>query len=273
MFLVYNSDILHDDAFRLSVQDRAFQYGDGLFETVRYEAGKLWFWPDHIDRLTAGMAALHLRPTADVQTLHNLVYQLLQQNKLLNRSARIKIQVWRQPGGLYTPASNGANLLITAQPTADFLITEKAKIGIYSAFRLAESPISGYKTLNSLPYILAGIYKQENNYDDVLLLDRAGHVAECIASSVFWFQNHRFYTPALQTGCVNGIVRRQILHSLPDTEEVLVFPETLRAAQAVCCCNVNGIQWLRHIEGVGHFPDTPTAVERLIQQILANTAP
>ncbi|AQG80323.1 aminotransferase class IV [Spirosoma montaniterrae] len=270
MFLVYNSDVLHEDAFRLSVQDRAFQYGDGLFETIRYETNKLWFWPDHIDRLTTGMAALRIdQPTGfSAEALHQFVNQLLQKNKLVDQSARVKIQVWRQPGGFYTPTLNRANLLITTQPAGDFLITEKTKIGIYDTFRLVESPISRYKTLNSLPYILASIYKTENGFDDCLLLDQAGYVAECVASNVFWLQNDQLYTPSLETGCVNGILRRQVLRLWPETQEVLARSETLHAAQAIFCCNVNGIQWLRQLEGIGHFPNEHPTAERLFWQLL-----
>ena len=60
MFLVYNSDVLPESDFQLSVNDRAFQYGDGLFETIRYSTGQIWFWSDHFARLSAGMAAMQL---------------------------------------------------------------------------------------------------------------------------------------------------------------------------------------------------------------------
>ncbi len=253
MFLVYNSDILPEGDFCLSVNDRAFLYGDGLFETIRYETNRIWFWLDHFARLSAGMSILQFTLpegfTAD--SLYASVSALLAANQLVDQPARIKIQVWRQAGSLYTPATNKANVLITAQPGNSFSITEIAKTEIYDAFRLSPSPISAFKTLNSLPYVLAGLYKLQQNLDDVILLDTQGHLAECLASNLFWYANETLYTPSLQTGCINGILRRQLVHLASGQGITLCEgyykPEVLAQAEAVFCANVMGIQWLNQV--------------------------
>ncbi|GAB3895390.1 aminotransferase class IV [Spirosoma agri] len=244
MFLVYNSDIQTEDEFRVPANDRAFQYGDGLFETIRYEHNHLWFLPDHMARLTSGMAALHLKLPIHVTELsiQQLIHKLLLANGLVNQPARIKLQVWRKPGGLYTPTCQEANYLITAQPGNPFRITEPTKIGIYEDVRLAESPISAYKTLNSLPYVLAGLYKQQHGFADVLLLNTDGYLAECVASNLFWFSQQRLFTPSLKTGCINGIARRQLLRHFSDQEEGFFLPSALATADAVFAANVMGIQ-------------------------------
>ena len=251
MFLVFNSDVLPEDELRLPVNNRAFNYGDGLFETIRYEAGQVWFWADHFARLTAGMAALQLNLpiTCTTDTLHLHIQQLLLANGLADQPARIKIQVWRQPGGLYTPATNAAHFLITAQAGHAFAITEKEHIGIYDAFRTMPSPVSAFKTLNALPYVLAGLYKQQQAFDEVILLDPEGHLAECLASNLFWYTHKTLYTPALQTGCINGIIRQQLLRRAPESgitvQEGHYLPRVLLEAEAVFCANAMGIQWLR----------------------------
>ena len=252
MFLVYNSDILTDDAFRLPATDRAFQYGDGLFETIRYENDRIWFWPDHLARLTAGMAALHLNPPPgfDEITLEQQLRQLLSANGLLGQPARIKFQVWRQPGGLYTPDSQYINYLITAKPGLAFQFNEHTKIGIYNSFRLAFSPISAFKTLNSLPYVLAGLYKQQHGLHDVILLSTDGYLAECVASNLFWFQNDILHTPSLLTGCINGIARRQLLRLFPNAQAGLFLPDVLDNADVVFTANVMGINLVS-----SHLPD------------------
>ncbi|MCX6214988.1 aminotransferase class IV [Spirosoma sp.] len=254
MFLVYNSDILLESDFRLSINDRAFSYGDGIFETIRYESNRIWFWNDHFARLSAGMTALQVTPpenlTADA--LHQTLLRLLEANGLTNQPARIKLQVWRQAGGLYTPTTNNVNVLISARPGNPFSISEKDRAAIYDGFRLSYSPISACKTLNALPYILAGVFKEQHSLDDVLLLDTEGHMAECMASTLFWYTNRKLYTPSLQTGCINGIIRRQLLRLAPafgiTVTEGLYKPETLQQAEAVFCANVMGIQWLNQVE-------------------------
>ncbi len=245
MNLVYNSDILPAATFGLLANNRAFQYGDGLFETIRYEAGHLWFWPDHFDRLTCGMVALQLVPGTPfgIDELQTQLLDLVQQNGLANAPARLKLQVWRQPGGLYTPTTHAADWLLTAHPTEPFGITTKPRLGIFRDVRLSPSIVSAYKTLNALPYVLAGLFRQQHHYDEVLLLDTHGHVAECVASSIFWVKDHQLFTPSLETGCIDGIVRRQIIRKYP-VQEGLFFPEILSDADAVFCANVNGMQAL-----------------------------
>ncbi|SOD98601.1 aminotransferase class IV [Spirosoma fluviale] len=275
MFLVYNSDILHESDFRLSVNDRAFSYGDGIFETIRYESNRIWFWRNHFARLSAGMAALHLTPpenfTAD--GLHQTLLRLLDANGLSNQPARIKLQVWRQAGGLYTPKTNSVNVLLSALPGNPFSISEKAQTGIYEEFRLAPSPLSAYKTLNALPYVLAGVYKEQHALNDVLLLDTEGHMAECLASSLFWYTRKTLYTPSLRTGCIDGIIRRQLLRLAPDlgipVHEGLYKPDVLQQAEAVFCANVMGIQWLNQVDSyiINTSVTTKERLESLLNQL------
>lgn len=262
MFLVYNSDLLAETDFRVSVHDRAFRYGDGLFETIRYEDNRLWYWTDHYARLTAGMKALHLTPPApfSAESLRQSTVQLLTANHLTDQPARVKIQVWRQTGGLYTPTNNHANVLITAQPGRPFAITERATAGIFEDVRLTHSPYSAFKTLSSLPYVLAGIAKQERGLDEVILLnaDPEDYLAECQASNLFWFEEGVLYTPAVETGCVNGILRQRILRTAASLGQAVYVGfhsrHRLSRAEAVFACNVSGIQWIRSIEAVGTYP-------------------
>ncbi|UFH56792.1 aminotransferase class IV [Spirosoma sp. KNUC1025] len=256
MFLVYNSDILSESNFQLALNDRAFQYGDGLFETIRYENSTVWFWSDHFDRLTTGMSAMQLSLPSGftAETIYQRIRQVLSANDLANQDARIKIQVWRKPGGLYTPATKDTNVLITAQAGHSFSVTEKTKVGLYKAFRLSPSPVSAFKTLNALPYVLAGLYKQQNNFDEVILLDTKGYLAECLASNLFWLTGRTLFTPSLQTGCINGIIRRQLLRLAQQSDISIVeglYPlDTLSQANALFCANVMGIQWLHGLNDV-----------------------
>ena len=245
MNLVYNSDILPVAAFSLAPTNRAFQYGDGLFETIRYQDKKIWFWPHHYARLRAGMNALQLNvpDPFGADDLHSMMLALLTQNGLTPGPARLKLQVWRGPGGLYTPTTHTAHWLLTASPTQPFAVTHKPNLGFFSDLRLYPSVVSPYKTLNALPYVLAGLYRQQRQLDEVVLLDTHGHLAECVASSLFWVKAGLLHTPSLETGCINGIIRQQLIRTWP-VQEGLFLPAVLNTAEAVFCANVNGIQTL-----------------------------
>lgn len=281
MYLIYNSTVLTKSDFRVDADDRAFQYGDGLFETLRYERGQLQFWPDHYQRLTQGMTALHLDQSDlfSAASLHEQIKTLLAKNHLIDQTARVRMQVWRQPGGLYTPTSRAANLLITTRSAQPFSITGRDRIGLFDAVRLSPSPVSAFKTGNALPYVLAGLAKHERELDDVVLLDTAGHVAECVASSLFWLADDTLFMPSLETGCIDGILRCQIIRLAAEggvpLREGLFRPDVLARADAVFCGNVMGIQWFRSIEGIAgnrHFsveiitqPPLATLFDRLLQ--------
>ena len=276
MFLVYNSDTLAEVDFQLSANDRAFRYGDGLFETVRYERNRIWFWPDHFARLTAGMQALHLTTPTDLTevAVHQLIMDLLVANHLTDQPARIKIQVWRQPGGLYTPTTNRANVLITTQPGRPFSITERANVGIYEAVKLTYSPYSGVKTLSSLPYVMAGIAKQERGLDDIILLHDSpdNYLAECQASNLFWFSEGVLHTPAIETGCVNGVMRQHLLRVAASVGQPVNVGfhnrHRLSFAEAVFACNISGIQWIRAIEALGTYPAGHPRADALFTELL-----
>jgi branched-chain amino acid aminotransferase/4-amino-4-deoxychorismate lyase len=258
MKMIFNGTWLPHGDLALSPHDRALGYGDGLFETIVCQRGELSGWASHMARLHAGMAALWMQPSAGFTPnfLASQARQLLQANELTG-TARLRLQVWRAVGGLYTPTSSGINYLITAQACTTPSVSVKAKVQFYEAVRLHASPISAYKTCNALPYVLAGLAKTHANVADVILLDTDGNLAECVASNLFWLKDGIFYTPALSTGCVAGIRRAQILQRLRASGRRVVeghFPkEAIMRADGAFCCNVAGMEWLGQVENYS-FP-------------------
>jgi 4-amino-4-deoxychorismate lyase len=276
MFLVYNNTLAEETTFALPPDNRGLHYGDGLFETIRYQNGHIWFWPSHADRLQRGLNALHLNAPAGfaeiaVETISNLLIV----NELTNQTSRIKLQIWRKPGGLYTPTNTGIDWLLTARPGSDFIIGEKACIGISESVRLTHSPISGVKTGSALPYVLAGLERQQRGLDELILLQAGSEniLSECTAANLFWLKDSRLYTPSLEAGCLSGIMRRQILRvacelQIP-VQEGLFSTDALTGAEAVFSTNVNGIHYLRQIDGIGNFPAEHPVVKFLTDKLLS----
>lgn len=95
---------------------------------------------------------------------------------------------------------------------------------------------------------MAGLARQTRGYDDMILRHAHpdDHVAECIASNLFWFDEGVLCTPALETGCVDGILRRQVVRAAEAIGQPVNVgfwsPSALSLAEAVFCTNVNGIQ-------------------------------
>jgi 4-amino-4-deoxychorismate lyase len=280
MFLVYNNLLTEETGFALPPDNRALTYGDGFFETIRYQNGHLWFWPDHADRISDSLTTLYLTEPIDfAETVLYQISKLLTVNKLLVSTARIKLQVWRKPGGLYTPTGVGIDWLLTARSGPDFVIGEKARVGISETVRLVYWQASAIKTLSALPYVLAGQERQERGLDELILLENgpAGNLAECSAANLFWFEAGTLHTPDLKTGCVSGIVHRRLLRLAKEsgiTVKTGFFPKAvLTRAEAVFCTNVNGIHYLRNIQDTGSFPAKHPVADSFFKALLAETQP
>ena len=269
MKAICNFKITDADNASIHLLNRAFQYGDGLFETMILQNGTVRFLADHFQRLTAGMQALDMAlPTGfTAAALQNSIFQLAQTCGL-GGNARLRLQVWRKPGGLYTPDSQEVDFLLTAQPLTPPTVSIKEKVVFYEDVRLVHSAISGFKTTSALSYVMAGIARKKASAGDAILLDAFGHVAECVASNLFWLKNGAVFTPGLESGCVAGVMRKNSILQIRQTSvpvyEGLFTKADLLAADAVFCCNVAGIQLIKSIDGKMFGGSLPAWVHGLL---------
>ncbi|MBF8962391.1 aminotransferase class IV [Pontibacter sp. FD36] len=237
---------------KLPIHNRAFHYNDSFFETVMVVDGNLRFWRDHQARMREAAEALRLAIPAyfwNGELEDNLLYLARQHNS--SKMGRLKLKVWRSGGGLYTPQTNEIEWLATAEPKQ--AIPEAGLIiGICQGVRTCYSSLSHFKGPHAPLYVLAGIEKQNKDFDDMLLLDAKGNVSELISSNIFWLKQGELFTPALETGCVNGILRRNILRWSQQqgiaVHQVIAKPEALLQAELVFASNVTGIRGIIKLE-------------------------
>ncbi|RIJ41627.1 aminotransferase class IV [Pontibacter oryzae] len=266
MKLLYSGQLLHEEALHIPATNRAFQYNDGFFETIIIVNGKLRFWKSHQERMQEAALALGLELPGyflDVGLEHQLV-ELAKQNSA-ELYGRVKLKVWRGGNGLYTPDTNTAHWLATAVASepAPFSAIE---IGICQKINTAYHALSGFKGPNAPLYVLAGIEKKERQLDDMLLLSPQGWVSELTSSNIFWVQDNQFYTPSLNTGCVNGILRRQMLAWCAANSftyhEVQVTPKHVFMSDTAFAINITGIRSIRNIDQVA-LRQQPELLHRL----------
>ncbi|WP_242928097.1 aminotransferase class IV [Pontibacter vulgaris] len=254
MYLLYNGECIPENELRMPLNNRAFQFNDGFFETIILDKGTLRFWPDHLARMQSAAQSLQMQlPSFFASTsLEKQLLQLAEQNQLIDKG-RLKLKVWRAGAGLYTPETNDIEWLATISPVQT-TIQQALQIGVCRNVFTNHSPLSYFKGPNALLYVLAGIEKKEQNYDDMLLLNRQGIVSELISSNIFWLKEEVLHTPALDTGCVNGIARRNILRWCTNqsikVKEVYFNPDKLQHADAVFAANVTGIRSIASINRV-----------------------
>lgn len=241
----------------VSFSNRAFRYGDSLFESIRVCNNKIMFLRDHITRLKLGMTVLRMNLPAELNTenIYEFITNLLKHN-VHAPHARVRVTVFRNEGGFYTPETNDISFLIESEELeTGYELNHKGYwVDIYADIKKSINKLANIKSGNALMYVMAGIAKQSMRLDDCFLINENGIICESINSNIFVVKNGTLYTPPLSEGCVAGVMRKQIM-SLASVNKILTFESaitsyTLMNGDEVFLTNsIHGIRW------VGQFKD------------------
>ena len=251
-YCILNGHLISIYEPNVSFANRAFRYGDSLFESIRICNSKVLFLSDHLTRLKLGMTVLRMNLPAELTTtnIQEFIIQLLKHNSHAP-NARVRLTVFRNEGGYYTPESNDISFLIESEEIEGaFELNQKGYwVDIYADIKKSINKLSNIKSGNALLYVLAGISKQSMKLDDTLLINENGTICESVNSNIFIVKNGTLYTPPLTEGCVAGVMRKQIMH-LATENKILTFESavtlyTLMNGDEVFLTNsINGIRWV-----------------------------
>ena len=253
--IILNGNFISGSENSFNVQNRAFLYGDSIFETIRVNNRKILFFEEHLDRLISGMKVLKYyipdKFTVFRQKLEDEIIQLLNRNKIF-KSSRIRLTVFRKTGGLYTPLTNEIDYVISASklPNDKFILNSSGLlIDIFKDIRKPLNVFSPYKTANSILYTLAGIYKNDKKFDDCLILNEKNRIIESISSNVFIVIEGKLISPPITDGCINGIMRNVIisyakLSNIVYLEKSINTDDLLNADEVFFTNSISGIQWV-----------------------------
>jgi branched-subunit amino acid aminotransferase/4-amino-4-deoxychorismate lyase len=196
-FVWLNDDLVPVGRARVSVNDRGFQYGDGWFETVRAEAGSIYFLTEHLARLEASAAAFRLPFPRDLPWGARLS-RLLAANGLDRGPARVKILLTRGvAGGLGLPATGQPTLVMWAQPYEPPPPPEYAAGWPAVIFPERRTTMIGrHKSLNYLFYLAARQYALDRGAREAVILEADGLVSEGAATSLVYLSQGRYCIPA-----------------------------------------------------------------------------
>jgi branched-subunit amino acid aminotransferase/4-amino-4-deoxychorismate lyase len=261
-YINFNGSILPADQLIFKANNRGFRYGDGLFESMRYMKGKLKFPEMHIDRVQKGMKLLRFDNCSliDAWFLREKVEELVRRNRI-GADARIRLTVFRDSEGLYSPVSNKFGYVIEVQKldVSQYILNKKGLIiDVYDEIPKPVNALSNLKTCNAMIYVLAGIYKNQNALDEVLLLNHHGFLCESMSSNVFVVYDRKLYTPALNEGCIAGVMRQVVMRLAKENDielvEAQINPDILNEADEVFLTNASkGIQWVMGYNNKRYF--------------------
>ncbi len=252
-YICHNGEFLKGDDYSLTHRNRSFCYGDALFETIHCLGTQPQFFENHWNRLSQGMKILKMQGSKDFsgQTLEYYIEKLLNKNRIF-KGARIRLTIYRNEGGLYSPDSNTISWLMESSALEDEHYEFNSKglnIDIFDGVHKPVTVLSNLKTTNALIYVLAGIFKTENKLDECLILNQYGRIAESISSNVFLVKDEKIITPPLSEGCIAGTMRHTVMYLAKragySVEERGILETNLLDADEVFFTNaIQGIRWI-----------------------------
>ncbi len=253
--LSFNGKIISGAGFCLSPANRAFRYGDGIFESIRVNHGKILWAEHHFNRLLKGaeLLKLNINPEWSKEVFNQTITTLHNRNHAGKTSSRIRFSLFRNNGGLYTPYTNNASYLIESEQLDlnQYVLNNKGvDVIIYPEITKQYSILSGIKSVNAQLYVQASIFKRNHGFGDALILNEEGMICEATASNVFIYKNGRLITPPLSEACVEGVMRTVIIEIANEIglsfKEVQISPDDLYLAEEVFLTNaIAGIKWVK----------------------------
>ena len=247
----YNGNIQENSAILID-SNRGFLFGDSVFETIKVLDNKVLFLEDHYFRLMASMRICRMEIPMNF-TMEYFESQILNLIATFSdsNSYRVRFSVYRDSEGFYLPKSRNVQFIVAASALNSDLYAigkESYEVELYKDFYVSKQLLSTLKTNNKMLQITGSIFADENGYDNCLVLNDEKNVVEALQSNLFMKTGNLVVTPPVSDGCLNGIMRKQILELLKKIEgievkEASISPFDLQKADELFLTNViSGIQ-------------------------------
>ena len=245
-----NGTIQQEATFSVAT-NRGFLFGDSVFETIRTLNNKVLFLEDHYFRLMASMRICRMEIPMQF-TMEYFESQILSLIQHSNAAAnRVRFSVFRIGDGFYLPSTNEVDFLVTFQPLENelYIFNETDyEVELFKDSYVTKQLLSTLKTNNKMVQITGSVFAHENGYQNCLLLNDDKNVVEALQGNLFMKMNNQLITPPIADGCLNGIMRKQIVTLAKKVEgleviEKSISPFDLQKADELFITNViQGVQ-------------------------------
>ena len=210
-WLNLNGDFIEEKTPAIRADNRAFRYGDGLFETMKVVVGSIRLKDLHFERLFKGMETLQimLQGFINAELFEEQIMKTILRNRI-SGPARVRLTVYRGDGGLYDFNSTSAGYVIQvwSLSSSSMIMNEQGlKVGIYEQARKPMDILANIKSNNYLIYAMGAIHAKKYQHNDCIILNTSGRVCDSTIANVFYVKEGTIYTPPLSEGCVAGVMR------------------------------------------------------------------
>ena len=249
----FNGQIIDGDTIGFNQLKRGFNFGDGLFETIRVFNGKIICLDAHFNRISSGLEVLKIKQnySFNQNSLERYVNELLLY-KNIKYGGKVKVYIFRAGLGTYKPETNQMSFVVEAMDLEQNKYDLNKKgflVDIYHEYSKTVNQLSFFKTSNSLLYVLAAVTASENNLDDLFIVNQKSEIIESSNSNVFFLKEDVLLTPPLSSGCIEGVMRIEVIRAAKDLGinvlESNVYQEDLEKSREIFLTNViSGIRWV-----------------------------
>jgi aminodeoxychorismate lyase len=233
-----NGQLVSEERAFVSVFDRGFLYGDGLFETMRVFNGKPFRWLEHWNRLQGGAEFLKIKLPFSAEALRAFIDELITKNKMPDSLLRVTLSRGIGVRGYSPKGATSPTVVMSLHAVPAVGVSMPRWKLITSSHRLpANEPLAQFKTCNKLPQILARAEADAAGADEALLLNTDGFVVEGASSNLFWIERDTICTAPLASGVLAGVTRAVVLEICKtlnlETREAGISSEQLRRADGI----------------------------------------
>ena len=252
-FFIYNGIFFHSTEPVISAGSSSLRYGDGLFETMRMQEGKILNYNFHCERLFHGMEILQF----EVPEYFSADFFLNAANILLlknfhGKNAKIRLMIFRNDGSIFDAENTFLGYILETFPLFEKIeLNENGLvIDVFPDAGKSCDRFSNLKSNNYLTSVMAGLFANKNKLNDAIILNAFGRVCESAVSNIFIINGNKIFTPPLSEGCVAGISRRMMLEKLSFknfivTEKKLLTEELFAADELFLTNSIQPVRWVK----------------------------
>ncbi len=233
--------------------NRAFRFGDALFENIHAWSTEAQLLEKHYNRLITSMTVLGMAVPSrlTVPSLSRFITQLLNRNKIFG-GAGIRLTVYRETGESLLPGDQTTSFILESEAleTGRYQLNDKGYvIDVCQEFRRAAGILSGIKTTGYLSNVMTALFCEQNGLDDAIMINESGRITGSTGSNIFLVRASSLFTPVLGQGCIPGIMREVIIKLATDAglqvnDHSSLTPAVLDDADEVFFTNaIEGIRW------------------------------
>lgn len=254
--VLVNGEFVPEEQAVVSVFDRGFLYGDGIFEGVLCRQGRPFRWQAHMDRLRRGAEYLGIPLRHPAEQLHDWLAELTKRNGSPDCFVRINLSRGVGLRGYSPKGADRPTLVISTHPAPSVDPADPPwwRLATASVRVPAGSVLALHKSSNKLAQVLARMEAEAAGANEGLLLNSEGKVAETASGNLFWLEGGKVCTTPLGSGILAGVTRQYVMEmaeglGLAMVERAVTVEELVRAEGVMVTLSSMGVVGVSHLDG------------------------